>query len=281
MPSSTLILLTTTVLTSFVVSPTKAYGSSYSTTPEEKQCKGYKPMESISTYLTMNLDYDLADRICCNNHVYAEPFGYHLQPQVNFYSKLNPDQETVFYDSVCGLPLFVAPRGRTFEEFVQESKKHGWPSFRPEELISENVIIHKDGRMESKCLTHLGHNLPEGGVDRYCIDLVCIAGDPSFLESKDTGAALIDHSEDVIESSELDLNTYDSSAENWSGKYPKTKERLITAAIVIVAVGTLIFLVVVIRKRMLKNKEEKEETKAMHSGKEEVFPIKIQSDTIA
>merc|ERR1712232_27584 len=32
--------------------------------------------------------------------------------------------------------------------------------------------------MESKCLTHLGHNLPEGGVDRYCIDLVCIAGSP-------------------------------------------------------------------------------------------------------
>merc|ERR1712232_754550 len=32
--------------------------------------------------------------------------------------------------------------------------------------------------MESKCLTHLGHNLPEGDVDRYCIDLVCIAGSP-------------------------------------------------------------------------------------------------------
>merc|ERR1712194_458573 len=31
---------------------------------------------------------------------------------------------------------------------------------------------------ESVCLTHLGHNLPESGVDRYCIDLVCIAGSP-------------------------------------------------------------------------------------------------------
>merc|ERR1712194_432942 len=28
------------------------------------------------------------------------------------------------------------------------------------------------------CLTHLGHNLPESGVDRYCTDLVCIAGSP-------------------------------------------------------------------------------------------------------
>merc|ERR1719261_1463031 len=32
--------------------------------------------------------------------------------------------------------------------------------------------------MESKCLTHLGHNLPKDGVDRHCIDLVCIAGSP-------------------------------------------------------------------------------------------------------
>merc|ERR1712238_60387 len=39
-------------------------------------------------------------------------------------------------------------------------------------------ILHEDGWMESVCLTHLGHNLPESGVDRYCIDLVCIAGSP-------------------------------------------------------------------------------------------------------
>merc|ERR1712194_378242 len=86
--------------------------------------------------------------------------------------------ETIFYDVVCGLPLFIAPRGRSFADFQAESLHHGWPSFRPEEMISENVILHEDGRMESVCLTHLGHNLPESGVDRYCIDLVCIAGSP-------------------------------------------------------------------------------------------------------
>merc|ERR1712194_306606 len=88
------------------------------------------------------------------------------------------EEETIFYDVVCGLPLFIAPRGRSFAEFEAESLHHGWPSFRPEEMISENVILHDDGRMESVCLTHLGHNLPESGVDRYCIDLVCIAGSP-------------------------------------------------------------------------------------------------------
>jgi len=43
--------------------------------------------------------------------------------------------EITFYDSNTGEPLFYAPRGRTFDEFVSESKKHGWPSFRDEEVI--------------------------------------------------------------------------------------------------------------------------------------------------
>ena len=40
----------------------------------------------------------------------------------------------MFYDSVSGVPLFIAPRGRTFEDFVDESTSHGWPSFRDEEV---------------------------------------------------------------------------------------------------------------------------------------------------
>merc|ERR1740117_387933 len=157
---------------------------------EEEQCRGKDPMSSVSTFLGMELDYDIADRICCNNHRFAEPKGYHDWPEVDFYSKLDPNQETVFYDSVCGLPLFVAPRGRTFDEFVEESVYHGWPSFRPAEIISENVILHDDGRMESKCLTHLGHNLPNGGIDRYCIDLVCIAGMPIAIQANNTTSAV-------------------------------------------------------------------------------------------
>ena len=62
---------------------------------------------------------------------------------MDLFGKLDPDNETVFYDSVCGIPLFIAPRGRSFEEFKKESIKHGWPSFRPEEMVSENVIIHR------------------------------------------------------------------------------------------------------------------------------------------
>lgn len=66
-------------------------------------------------------------------------------------------------------PLFVAPIGRTYEKFKEESLAHGWPSFRPEETVAENVIIHFGGRMESVCGTHLGHNLPDWSGPRYCI----------------------------------------------------------------------------------------------------------------
>ena len=85
----------------------------------------------------------------------------------------------VYYDSVSGKPLFVAPVGRSIDDFLSESLRHGWPSFRPAELIAENVIIHLGGRMSSTCGTHLGHNLPDFSGDRYCIDLVCIAGHPA------------------------------------------------------------------------------------------------------
>lgn len=52
---------------------------------------------------------------------------------------MDRDQPITFYDSVSGVPLFVAPKGRTFQEFVDESKSHGWPSFRDQEVRKENV----------------------------------------------------------------------------------------------------------------------------------------------
>ena len=167
------------------------------------QCGGGKPMENLGDVWGISVSYPTADHICCNNHRYAERWGYH--EDVGFFDALekgnDKNDEFIFYDSVCGKPLFVAPRGRTFSEWKKESIDHGWPSFRPEELVSENVIIHSRGRMESICGTHLGHNLPSGGRDRYCIDLVCIAGRPSAV---------------------FDPSNYTSSAKDDSGKSPRT-----------------------------------------------------------
>jgi hypothetical protein len=44
--------------------------------------------------------------------------------------QVDKTKETTYYDSVTGKALFIAPRGRTFDEFLKESKVHGWPSFR-------------------------------------------------------------------------------------------------------------------------------------------------------
>ena len=73
--------------------------------------------------------------------------------------------------------LFVAPQGRTMAEFLDESTDHGWPSFRDAETVKENVRVLRDGETVSIDGTHLGHNLPDG-KNRYCIDLVSVAGNP-------------------------------------------------------------------------------------------------------
>ena len=86
----------------------------------------------------------LTEAICCDSQYagYAEPNGFMNTPQVSLFPKLvaerlvTGEQESTFYDSVCGIPLFRAPRNRTFAEFRRESEKHGWPSFRKEEIIS-------------------------------------------------------------------------------------------------------------------------------------------------
>ena len=82
-----------------------------------------------------------------------------------------------FYDSVCGLPLFRAPINRTFAEFQADTQEHGWPSFRPAEVVDENVVTDvKTGYVTSKCGTHLGSYLPDTQGPRWCMDLSCIAG---------------------------------------------------------------------------------------------------------
>lgn len=88
-----------------------------------------------------------------------------------------------FYDSNTGKPLFEAPKGRTMEEFLAESKSHGWPSFRDQEVVWENVRVLNDGETVSLGGTHLGHNIPDRSGNRYCINLVSVAGNPEECEN--------------------------------------------------------------------------------------------------
>ena len=86
---------------------------------------------------------------------------------------------TTYYDPADGKPLFKAPVGRSWDDFLKESIAHGWPSFRDAEVIWENVRTLKDGETVSLAGSHLGHNLPDGSGNRYCINLVSCAGNPA------------------------------------------------------------------------------------------------------
>ena len=84
-----------------------------------------------------------------------------------------------FYDSVTGKPLFKAPINRSVDDFINESEVHGWPSFRDDEVVWENVrVLKSSGETVSTSGTHLGHNLPDKRGNRYCINLVSVAGNP-------------------------------------------------------------------------------------------------------
>ena len=131
----------------------------------------------VQKNLRWNCDYNTADRICNFNRHYAEFAGY--WETTDFLKSIkNEEQPVKFYDSVTGKLLFTAPVGRTMEEFVKESRKHGWPSFRDQEVNWDYVRCLKNGECISTTGTHLGHNLPDATGNRYCINLVSVAGVP-------------------------------------------------------------------------------------------------------
>ena len=110
-----------------------------------------KPVQSDLMY---GCDRETADRICCYNRHYAEHSGYFST--TNYFNEVDKSVETTYYDSVTGKPLFIGPRGRSFEDFKTESINHGWPSFRDEEVVWENVRCLENGEAVSVDGTHLG-----------------------------------------------------------------------------------------------------------------------------
>ncbi len=140
--------------------------------------KGHGTSEKpVQKNLKWGCDNALADRICNFNRHWAENAGY--WQGTNFITEAKKSSEPItFYDSVTGVALFKAPVGRTMDEFLRESQGHGWPSFRDEEVVWENVRCLKNGEAISTTGTHLGHNLPDRSGNRYCINLVSVAGSP-------------------------------------------------------------------------------------------------------
>jgi len=138
--------------------------------------------QEVQENLRYGVSRKLADKISSFNRVYAEMGGYFtstsFENDVRTLAKETGGPVT-FYDSVSGKPLFRAPIGRSVDEFIAESEVHGWPSFRDDEVVWENVrVLRSSGETVSTVGTHLGHNLPDKKGNRYCINLVSIAGNP-------------------------------------------------------------------------------------------------------
>ena len=127
----------------------------------------------VQKNLRFDIDKELANMICCRNREYAEEKDYF----VPFLDK-HEEEMSHFYDSVTGKLLFSLKR--SWSEFIEESKEHGWPSFRDEDVNWDNVrILEETGETVSTDGTHLGHCIPDDIGNRYCINLVCISGTES------------------------------------------------------------------------------------------------------
>jgi peptide methionine sulfoxide reductase MsrB len=137
----------------------------------------------VQRNLLYGCDFQTADRICNYNRSFAEHAGYFTSGKRNVpfleaiqEAKKQKNKSITFYDSNTGKPLFTAPVNRTWDEWLKESKAHGWPSFRDAEVNWDHVRTLRNGEAVSVHGTHLGHNLPDSKGNRYCINLVSVAG---------------------------------------------------------------------------------------------------------
>jgi hypothetical protein len=107
----------------------------------------------VQQNLRWGCDWDIADRICNMNRHYAEFSG--SWKKSGFLNDIKGKKEVIFYDSNTGKPVFVAPKERTWDDWIQESSSHGWPSFRDNEVNWDHVRVLPGGETVSIDGTHL------------------------------------------------------------------------------------------------------------------------------
>jgi hypothetical protein len=119
----------------------------------------------VQETLRWNASRKEADQICNFNRHYAERSGsafvnkQYMQElkdvKMTSNSKSKTKMTIKFYDSNTGKLLFEAPKKRTIEKFDHESRTHGWPSFRDDEVNWDNVRCLRNGECVSLDGTHL------------------------------------------------------------------------------------------------------------------------------
>lgn len=147
---------------------------------------GVSTRDTPTVPIEVNATESLAEAVCCDTRTVetGEPMFLFVAPDINLFGLLEENGINTFYDSVCGVPLFKGPVNRTFQEFQEDFLEHGWPSFRPGEVYSENVFVDSEtNELTTPCGTHLGHLLHDAYGPRYCVDLSCISGNPVKVQS--------------------------------------------------------------------------------------------------
>lgn len=83
----------------------------------------------VQSELQYGVSNKLADSITNYNRRYAEQAGYFrytsMEDTIREHSEKTGGRPLTFYDSVTGKPLFVAPVGRSVDQFLEESSIHG------------------------------------------------------------------------------------------------------------------------------------------------------------
>ena len=127
--------------------------------------------QPVQQDLRWGCSHQIADNICNFNRHYAERAGYFERSTRFLKEEGKAGGKVEFYDSNTGFRLFRAPVDRSWEDFIRESRVHGWPSFRDAEVDWDHVRVLPNGECISKEGTHLGHNLPDSSGNRYCINV--------------------------------------------------------------------------------------------------------------
>ena len=70
--------------------------------------------------LRYGVDHETAKKVCCdsnNDRRFCEYKGYAFDGKRNWIQSIqaNGGKDITYYDSVTGLPLFIAPRGRSMD----------------------------------------------------------------------------------------------------------------------------------------------------------------------
>ena len=130
--------------------------------------------------LKWEVDPLVTAQISCFNRSYAEK-KYSFLDNAAFMAENGDEGPLTFYDPVNMLPVFKAPIGRSWDEFLEDSAEHGWPQFQDQEVVWENVRAMDDSEIVTINGVHLGHNFPEEDkLNRYCINLISVAGKPKL-----------------------------------------------------------------------------------------------------